>query len=194
MEMELELGLGLPCSTTEAVDLKLGDAKRSKKRRFEEAFEEQTTLPLFDDGSEGEVADSCNDNCKQVFYRPRTKELVGWPPVKCSWTKGSSDADEGSYVKVTMEGVVIGRKVDLSLHHSYEDLFNTLDRMFPYKQPDGSISSASSSNHHHHMVTYEDEDGDWMLIGDLPWEVFVKSVKRIKIVGLSKQEETARNY
>jgi AUX/IAA family len=35
---------------------------------------------------------------------------------------------------------------------------------------DGDISTLASSNHHHHMVTYEDGDGDWMLIGDLPWE------------------------
>jgi AUX/IAA family len=35
---------------------------------------------------------------------------------------------------------------------------------------DGNIRNLASSNHHYHMVTYEDGDGDWMLIGDLPWE------------------------
>ncbi|XP_078156912.1 auxin-responsive protein IAA20-like [Carex rostrata] len=193
MELELGLGLGLgpSCTTKEAVELR-GENRFAKKRRFEEAFEKKTTLPLFIDGScegssDGEVADSRKDDCK---------ELVGWPPFKCSWTKGGS-CDDGeqaiSYVKVTMEGVLIGRKVDLALHNSYEDLFNTLHQMFPcISHPDGKASS--SSNHHHNMVTYKDGDGDWMLIGDLPWEVFVKSVKRIKIVGSSKQEETARNY
>jgi AUX/IAA family len=63
--------------------------------------------------------------------------------VKCSWSKGGSDTEQGSYIKVTMEGVVIGRKVDLALHNSYQDLFNTLDRMFPYRHPGRYILFAS---------------------------------------------------
>lgn len=79
--MELELGLGLPCATMtseEAVDLKEEVRCSDRKRRYEEAFEKTATLPLFDgcdedgsDGSDGEVADSCNDDCEQVFYHSR---------------------------------------------------------------------------------------------------------------------------
>lgn len=51
---------------------------------------------------------------------------MGWPPVKCAHRRNG-----GGYVKVKMEGVAIGRKVDLSLHSSYEELLDTLGRMFP---------------------------------------------------------------
>jgi hypothetical protein len=76
MELELGLGLGLPCGATTAAVNRKGEVTCSnRKRRYEEAFE-KTTLPLFDgyddDCSDGEVADSsCSDDCKQVFYHSR---------------------------------------------------------------------------------------------------------------------------
>lgn len=46
----------------------------------------------------------------------------------------------GGYVKVKMEGVAIGRKVDVSLHGSYQELLRTLERMFPSaNQHDGAF-------------------------------------------------------
>ncbi|WRX22528.1 AUX/IAA domain - like 10 [Theobroma cacao] len=30
--------------------------------------------------------------------------------------------------------------------------------------------------------TYEDKDGDWMLVGDVPWDMFVTSCKRLRIM------------
>lgn len=50
--------------------------------------------------------------------------MVGWPPIKSRREKHST------FVKVKMEGVVIARKVDLSLHNSYQQLKDTLDDMF----------------------------------------------------------------
>uniref|UniRef100_M8B221 Auxin-responsive protein n=1 Tax=Aegilops tauschii TaxID=37682 RepID=M8B221_AEGTA len=84
------------------------------------------------------------------------KRLVGWPPVKSAHRPRSN-----SHVKVKMEGVPIGRKVDLSRHASYHQLHHTLRLMFP-----------SSTSHHGdpYAVTYEEGDGDWMLVGDVPWE------------------------
>ena len=32
------------------------------------------------------------------------------------------------------------------------------------------------------VPTYEDKDGDWMLVGDVPWEMFVSSCKRLRIM------------
>uniref|UniRef100_M8B622 Auxin-responsive protein n=1 Tax=Aegilops tauschii TaxID=37682 RepID=M8B622_AEGTA len=71
-----------------------------------------------------------------------------------------------------MEGVPIGRKVDLSRHASYHQLHHTLRVMFP--------SSANQGDPY--AVTYEDGDGDWMLVRDVPWEEFSKSAKRLKIL------------
>nr|XP_033514425.1 auxin-responsive protein IAA27-like isoform X4 [Nicotiana tomentosiformis] len=33
-----------------------------------------------------------------------------------------------------------------------------------------------------YVLTYEDKDGDWMLVGDVPWEMFTGSCKRLKIM------------
>ncbi|MCL7033691.1 hypothetical protein MKW94_015939, partial [Papaver nudicaule] len=32
------------------------------------------------------------------------------------------------------------------------------------------------------VLTYEDKDGDWMLVGDVPWEMFIESCKRLRIM------------
>ncbi|GFP98004.1 auxin-induced protein aux28 [Phtheirospermum japonicum] len=33
-----------------------------------------------------------------------------------------------------------------------------------------------------YVPTYEDKDGDWMLVGDVPWGMFVGSCKRLRIM------------
>ncbi|GJU26491.1 auxin-induced protein 22D-like protein [Tanacetum coccineum] len=33
-----------------------------------------------------------------------------------------------------------------------------------------------------HTPTYEDKYGDWMLVGDVPWEMFISSCKRLRIM------------
>ncbi|KAJ3695474.1 hypothetical protein LUZ60_000851 [Juncus effusus] len=183
--MELELGLGLPNSTAmEPFDnMNILNTNCSKKRRLGKPFEKKTAaLPLFEDEAQSECDNGDgNREVTSQFYNFKAKELVGWPPVKLSWTKGGTNKLSGEsaiYVKVTMEGVFIGRKIDLSVHNSYKDLFTTLDRMFPFKNRDDNMTSTN-----HHEVAYEDGDGDWMLVGDVPWEDFVKSVRRIKIMG-----------
>lgn len=152
-------------------------AARAGKRGFAEAFQEATTttttLPLFDDGS------SCggrNSSSKRA--------LVGWPPVSSARSRACGGAG-AKYVKVKKEGDAIGRKVDLLLHASYDELLATLARMFPTttgNQDDKEISS-TSARHVDVVVTYEDGEGDWMLVGDVPWDDFARSVKRLKILG-----------
>lgn len=80
----------------------------------------------------------------------------------------------GGYVKVKMEGVAIGRKLDVSLHASYDDLRRTLDRMFPRPAAGTPRADAEQGGRNEHrgqyVVTYEDREGDWLLVGDAPWE------------------------
>jgi auxin-responsive protein IAA len=33
-----------------------------------------------------------------------------------------------------------------------------------------------------YVLTYEDKDGDWMLVGDVPWEMFTDSCRRLRIM------------
>ncbi|XP_019436271.1 PREDICTED: auxin-responsive protein IAA31-like [Lupinus angustifolius] len=83
------------------------------------------------------------------------------------------------FVKVYMEGISIGRKLDLLPHHSYDGLVRDLSHMFrtkilyPHSQP------LNSQNFH--VLTYEDQEGDWMIVGDVPWEMFLNTVKRLRI-------------
>ncbi|QCE07177.1 auxin-responsive protein IAA [Vigna unguiculata] len=32
-----------------------------------------------------------------------------------------------------------------------------------------------------HVLTYEDGEGDLIMVGDVPWEMFLSAVKRLKI-------------
>ncbi|KAA3482110.1 auxin-responsive protein IAA13-like isoform X1 [Gossypium australe] len=36
------------------------------------------------------------------------------------------------------------------------------------------------------VLTYEDKEGDWMLVGDVPWRMFVSSVRRLRIMRTSE--------
>ena len=33
-----------------------------------------------------------------------------------------------------------------------------------------------------YVLTFEDKDGDWMLAGDVPWEMFADSCRRLRIM------------
>ncbi|XP_037462824.1 auxin-responsive protein IAA20-like [Triticum dicoccoides] len=171
--MELEMGLVSPYH-----------AGSCGKRGSTEAFGvNKPTLTLLlrdddddDDGDRGKGEDGTGDarDCEMgtmAECKPcRRKRFVGWPPVKSAHRPRS--CSNGGHVKVKMEGVPIGRKVDLSRHASYHQLQDTLRLMFP--------SSAHQGDPY--AVIYEDGDGDWMLVGDVPWEEFSKSAKRLNIL------------
>ncbi|KAL6505179.1 Iaa16p [Orobanche gracilis] len=40
-----------------------------------------------------------------------------------------------------------------------------------------------------YVPTYEDKDGDWMLVGDVPWGMFVESCKRLRIMKGTEAKE-----
>ncbi|KAL9239071.1 hypothetical protein vseg_013424 [Gypsophila vaccaria] len=102
------------------------------------------------------------------------------------------------FVKVNMDGVAIGRKVDLASHSSYESLACTLEEMFTKSDdeksnaeelnlmPKATIPSKLLDGTSDFVLTYEDKDGDWMLVGDVPWGMFVTSIKRLKIMRTSE--------
>lgn len=82
-----------------------------------------------------------------------------------------------------MEGVPIGRKVDLKAYDSYHKLSNAVDHLFRglvAKQRALSHQYCSHSNHNakainanhedRYTLIYEDNEGDRMLVGDVPWQ------------------------
>ncbi|KAH9753955.1 auxin-responsive protein IAA16 [Citrus sinensis] len=133
-----------------------------------------------------------------------TKEaqVVGWPPVR-SFRKNimavQKDNEEGdnkassssssnvAFVKVSMDGAPYLRKVDLKLYKSYQELSDALGKMFSsftigmkdFMNESKLIDLLNGSDY---VPTYEDKDGDWMLVGDVPWDMFVDSCKRLRIM------------
>ncbi|KAF0935411.1 hypothetical protein E2562_032670 [Oryza meyeriana var. granulata] len=103
------------------------------------------------------------------------------------------------WVKVNMDGEVIGRKVDLNAHRSYKTLAFALELMFT-KPSIGLCTSHNTKslklldNSAEYQLTYEDRDGDWMLVGDVPWEMFIGTVKRLRIVRTSDANGLGQRY
>ncbi|XP_027367408.1 auxin-responsive protein IAA14-like [Abrus precatorius] len=136
---------------------------------------------------------------------PAKAQVVGWPPVR-SFRKNivnvqrsnndeaeKSGAGGGAFVKVSMDGAPFLRKVDLKMYKSYHELSDALAKMFS-SFTIGKCGSQGTKdfmnetklidllNGSDYVPTYEDKDGDWMLVGDVPWEMFVESCKRLRIM------------
>ncbi|KQK04925.1 auxin-responsive protein IAA19 [Brachypodium distachyon] len=135
-------------------------------------------------------------------------QVVGWPPVRnyrkntlaASATKTKAEGEgrseaECCYVKVSMDGAPYLRKVDLKTYSSYENLSLELEKMFTCfitgkssscktstrdRLTDGSRADALQDQEY--VLTYEDKDADWMLVGDLPWDLFTTTCRKLRIM------------
>ncbi|KAL5576380.1 hypothetical protein UlMin_018079 [Ulmus minor] len=158
-------GLGL-----EITELRLGlpggglsfPEKNEKKRGFSEIIAGD------DEGCAGDVGDQKSQMKNQV---------VGWPPV-CSYRK-KSFGEPKAYVKVSLDGAPFLRKIDLTMHKGYPDLALALQNLFSSYGIGEGLKDGDSCEF---VPIYEDKDGDWMLVGDVPWEMFEESCKRLRIM------------
>ncbi|KAF7818070.1 auxin-responsive protein IAA30 [Senna tora] len=105
-----------------------------------------------------------------------------WTAIqRCEATEVNEYGDHSSlFVKVYMEGIPIGRKLNLVAHAGYHDLVKTLERMFDTTILWGTGMDGVQPERCH-VLTYEDEEGDLIMVGDVPWEMFLSTVKRLKI-------------
>ncbi|KAJ0238467.1 Auxin-responsive protein IAA26 [Hirschfeldia incana] len=163
--------------------------------------------------------------------------VVGWPPVRSfrkniastsssklenqsshvshinkngDGVKQGEPKREGMFVKINMDSVPIGRKIDLNAYNSYEQLSFAVDKLFRgllAAQRDTSCGEGEEKpiiglldGKGEFTLTYEDNEGDKMLVGDVPWQMFISSVKRLRVIksseissalrfGCSKQEK-----
>ncbi|CAL9241353.1 unnamed protein product [Arabidopsis halleri] len=156
-----ELTLALPGTPTNASD---GPKKSRNKRRFLETVD----LKL-GEGHENKYFSSLITN----------DQLVGWPPVTTA-RKTVTTTVRRKYVKVAVDGAAYLRKVDLEMYDCYGQLFTALENMF---QGIITICKVTELERKGEFVaTYEDKDGDWMLVGDVPWMMFVESCKRMRLM------------
>ncbi|XVF24895.1 hypothetical protein REPUB_Repub13aG0167100 [Reevesia pubescens] len=153
--------------------------------------------------------------------------VVGWPPIRSfrknlassSSSKLSSEspsvvphkvanekaaaepAAKGLFVKINMDGVPIGRKVDLKAYDSYEKLSTAVDELFRgllaaqrdssaggivNKQGEEKAIKGVLHGSGEYTLVYEDNEGDRMLVGDVPWHMFVSTVKRLRVLKSSE--------
>ncbi|RRT50528.1 hypothetical protein B296_00051691 [Ensete ventricosum] len=160
-----------------------------------------------------------------IFPTPQQKcraapaPVVGWPPIR-SFRKNLSSSSvkpsvelendnvemkqkfdnnkKGLLVKINMDGIPIGRKVDLKAYDNYEKLSLAVKELFlgllagisygMVKQPPICKCAAQKDTPQNeneeakqafvglldgsgeYTLVYEDNEGDKMLVGDVPWE------------------------
>ncbi|PIA31519.1 hypothetical protein AQUCO_04900076v1 [Aquilegia coerulea] len=205
---ETELRLGLPGGGSEAESGK----STGKRGFSETIDLKLNNLPSKDgemDPSDNKVKNSppkeknllpTNDPAKPPAAKA---QVVGWPPVRSfrknilSVQKSNTQEEKGmssaAFVKVSMDGAPYLRKVDLKMYKSYQDLSDALGKMFSsftigncgaqgMKDFMNESKLMDLLNGTEYVPTYEDKDGDWMLVGDVPWEMFVDSCKRLRIM------------
>ncbi|KAL3528809.1 hypothetical protein ACH5RR_008131 [Cinchona calisaya] len=176
---ETELSLGLP-----------GEPRvvnSSRKRGFSESVD----LTLGCSSSGIFHSKICEDNeISNTSSKPRAKaRVVGWPPVKSSRKNMKKIS---TYVKVAVDGAPYLRKVDLEVYNSYRQLLAALGDMFTCLTNCNGVNEKKlmePANGMQYVPTYEDKDGDWMLVGDVPWKMFVESCKRVRLMKSSEAIE-----
>ncbi|XP_073007227.1 auxin-responsive protein IAA19-like [Typha latifolia] len=135
-------------------------------------------------------------------------QVVGWPPIRsyrkntmASNSSKNKEDDEGKqevgclYIKVSMDGAPYLRKVDLKTYSNYKELSLALEKMFSCFIIGQCSSNEVSSRERisesrmidtlqgsEYVLTYEDKDGDWMLVGDVPWDMFIISCQKLRIM------------
>ncbi|XP_004495855.1 auxin-responsive protein IAA30-like [Cicer arietinum] len=114
-----------------------------------------------------------------------TQQYFGTSTSRGQWHQQGAEVNDCNdynsfFVKVYMEGIPIGRKLNLLAHGGYQELVNTLEQMFDTTILWGTDMDGMQSERCH-VLTYEDGEGDLIMVGDVPWEMFLSSVKRLKI-------------
>ncbi|KAL5796003.1 hypothetical protein ACOSQ2_000823 [Xanthoceras sorbifolium] len=128
------------------------------------------------------VADPTIDSCGTKGFLPAastadrdqnfdsTKSLK---ELKETQSKQASTSPMRTRTKVQMQGIAVGRAVDLTVLKGYTDLIDELEKMFEI--------SGQLRPHDKWAVVFTDDEGDMMLVGDDPWPEFCKMVKKIYI-------------
>jgi auxin-responsive protein IAA len=141
--------------------------------------------------------------------RIASTKVVGWPPIRSFRknlagslsNKRQSNDDESTgkkkdlFVKVNMEGIPIGRKININAYDSYSKLSYAIDELFRAllaAQNDSSsgdeenkmeeAKGGSLAEGGEYTLVYEDNEGDRILVGDVPWQMFVTTVKRLRVL------------
>ncbi|XP_038890917.1 auxin-responsive protein IAA16-like [Benincasa hispida] len=190
---QTELRLGLPGG--DGGEVNGGKSSSAGKRGFMETVDLKLNLSctmasVKEEPTNLEEIKNSSQRSNDFAKPPSKAQVVGWPPVRSSRknlgaARNGGDDGGASFVKVSMDGAPYLRKVDLKLYGSYKDLSHALANMFSSFtigkcESEGKLVDLLNGSEY--VPTYEDKDGDWMLVGDVPWEMFVDSCKRLRIM------------
>ncbi|KAK9079079.1 hypothetical protein SSX86_000749 [Deinandra increscens subsp. villosa] len=109
-------------------------------------------------------SDSNGSSCKLFGFH-----LNGAPSVADAQT-----LSKRSCTKVHKQGSKVGRAIDLSKMSSYHELTSELESLF---QMEGMLTNRDGA----WRLLYTDEENDMMVIGDDPWDEFVRMAAKIHI-------------
>uniref|UniRef100_A0A0A9FEU1 Auxin-responsive protein n=1 Tax=Arundo donax TaxID=35708 RepID=A0A0A9FEU1_ARUDO len=114
--------------------------------------------------------------------------VVGWPPVS---RNRRNALPRGKFVKVAVAGAPYQRKVDLEAYAGYEQLLAALQDKFTShftvrRVGNEEMKLVDVVSGTEYVPTYEDKDGDWMLVGDVPWRMFVETCQRLRLMKSSE--------
>ncbi|KAF8389023.1 hypothetical protein HHK36_025708 [Tetracentron sinense] len=176
---ETELTLGLPGDSRAPTDT---GGKTNTKRGYSETidlnFESSSVEPRGRDCDNGESETEVSGAGKPPVAKA---QVVGWPPVRSVRKNALKSC---TYVKVAVDGAPYLRKVDLEKYTSYKQLLSSLEEMFSFftiRKYLHENELVGPLNGVEYVPTYEDKDGDWLLVGDVPWKMFVESCKRLRL-------------
>lgn len=199
IDLKLNLETSLSASIKESSELVLMDHHQNNNEKVTKSSLVSENKSIKDKTS---VTSCSNDDHHAKPSAPKA-QVVGWPPVRSyrknvltvhkSNTEVVSNSNNVAFVKVSMDGAPYLRKVDLKLYKSYQELSQALGKMFSSFtigncETQGMKDFMNESklmdllNGSEYVPTYEDKDGDWMLVGDVPWRMFVDSCKRLRIM------------
>ncbi|KAJ8756095.1 hypothetical protein K2173_024642 [Erythroxylum novogranatense] len=181
---ETELTLGLPGKSRESNTS--NGAKAGVKRVFLDTVD--LNLGRFNDCADSKDCDELENDVSSATKSPGGKaQVVGWPPVRASRKNMVKSCCK--YVKVAVDGAPYLRKVDLEMYNSYEQLLSALEDMFScliIRIDLNQKKIMDPVDGSEYVPTFEDKDGDWMMVGDVPWKMFVESCKRLRLMKSSE--------
>ncbi|CAI8600879.1 unnamed protein product [Vicia faba] len=119
-----------------------------------------STMSSSDTGRKSDISKAFTER-KQELQQVSTKETQ------------SKQICSRSRTKVQMQGVAVGRAVDLAMLNGYDQLIGELEELFDIK---GQLQHRNKWE-----IVFTDDEGDMMLVGDDPWPEFCNMVRRIFI-------------
>ncbi|KAL1809468.1 hypothetical protein DCAR_0729010 [Daucus carota subsp. sativus] len=125
------------------------------------------------------------DRARNLDLRKVKEQVLAEAPKKETDSKHGSNTSKRTRTKVQMQGIAVGRAVDLALVEGYDDLITELERMFEIK---GELKERKNW-----QVVYTDREGDMMLVGDDPWLEFCGIAKKIFIYTTEEVKKMSGN-